>query len=190
VSYAATAMPVRMAIERGRWADAVSIEPLAGSPPHVVAIAHWARALGHARSGRADAAQADIAQIDACERQATSQGNIYWATQVGVLSKEAGAWAMNASGRKEEAIALMRAAAEAEDALEKLPVTPGPIVPAREQLGQLLLEQHRPKEALEALTQALKDAPRRRTALISAIRAAEEAGDPAAAKSFRSLLST
>ena len=188
--YAATAMPVRIAIERGRWADAVKLEPLPGSPPHVAAIAHWARALGHVRSGQTGAAQADIAQVDICERQASSQGNTYWAAQVAVLSREARAWNMNAIGRQEEAVALMREAADAEDSLEKLPVTPGPIVPAREQLGQLLLDLHRPKEALVALMQALKDAPNRRTALISAVRAAEQADDPVVADAFRRLLST
>jgi tetratricopeptide (TPR) repeat protein len=189
VSYAATVMPVRMAIERERWTDTAHLAPLPGSPPHVVSIVHWARAVGHARSGQADAAQVDIAQIDVCERQATSQGNTYWATQIAVLSKESRAWKTNASGRQEEAVALMREAADAEDSLEKLPVTPGPVIPAREQLGRLLLDLKRPKEALEALTQALKDAPGRRTALMSAQRAAEQAGDSAAANAFRDLLS-
>jgi tetratricopeptide (TPR) repeat protein len=185
VSYAATAMPVRMAVERARWRDAVGLQPLAGSPPQVAALVYWARALGHARSGQADAVQGDIAQIDTCEQQATAQGNTYWAAQVAVLSKESRAWGLSASGRQEEAVALMRTAADAEDALEKLPVTPGPVVPAREQLGQLLLEQHRPKEALEALTQALRDAPGRRSALVAATTAAEQEGDRAAAEGFR-----
>jgi tetratricopeptide (TPR) repeat protein len=184
VSYAATAMPVRLAIERGRWSDAISIEPIPNAPAHVNAIVYWAHALGHTRSGHPEAARADLDQIDACERQTTSQGNVYWAAQVGILSKEGRAWSGYATGRYEEAVAQLRAAADAEDALEKLPVTPGPIVPAREQLGQLLLELHRPKEALQALTEALEYAPGRRAALIAAARAAREAGDSAAAAEF------
>lgn len=188
VGYAATAMPVRLAIERGRWSDAAALEPLPGSAPHVAAMAHWARALAHARLGRADLAAADIARIEACEAQSRSRGDDYWASQIGVLSKEARAWSASATGHADDAVALLRSAADAEDALEKLPVTPGPIIPAREQLGQLLLDQHRPGEALRELTQALKDAPRRRAGLEAAVRAAEAAGDEAAAAAFRVLL--
>jgi tetratricopeptide (TPR) repeat protein len=171
ISYAATAMPVRLAVERGKWSDALAVEPLAGSPAHVAAIAHWAHALAHSHLGQADAAAADIAKIEECEQKVAALGDKYWAAQVGVLAKEARAWSAKASGRNDEAVSLLRAAADAEDALEKLPVTPGPIVPAREQLGGLLLELNRPKEAAEALTQALKDAPGRRAALAAITRA-------------------
>ncbi len=190
VGYAATAMPVRLAIERGRWKDALSIEPLPDSAPHVAAIAHWARALAHARSGRPDLASADLSQIDACEAASRTKGDAYWTAQIDVMSKEARAWSASAKGQPEEAVKLLRAAAEEEDGLEKLPVTPGPIIPAREQLGRLLLDLHRPGEALNELTQALKDAPGRRTGLEAAIRAAEETGNSAAAADFRRQLAT
>jgi tetratricopeptide (TPR) repeat protein len=186
--YAATAIPVRVAIEREHWSDAAGIEPLQGSLPHVAAIAYWARALGHAHSGRADLASADATQIDACEALARSHGDDYWATQISVLSREARAWIASADGRTGDAVALLRSAADTEDSLEKLPVTPGPIVPAREQLGQMLLDLHRPADALQALTQALADAPGRLAGLQAAVRAAESAGDATAAASFRSLL--
>jgi hypothetical protein len=133
---------------------------------------------------------ADVAQIDACAMRARASGDYYWSTQIGVLSKEARAWSANASGRSDDAIALLRAAADAEDALEKIPVTPGPIVPAREQLGQLLLDLHRPREALRELAQALRDAPRRRAGLEAAVLAAEAAGDSAGAAAFRKMLVT
>jgi tetratricopeptide (TPR) repeat protein len=188
VGYAATAMPLRLAIERGRWSDAAALEPLPRSAPHVAAIVHWARALAHARSGRTDLALVDITQIEACEAQSYSRGDDYWATQIGVLSKEARAWSANTMGHSDDAVSLLRVAADAEDALEKLPVTPGPIVPAREQLGQLLLDQRRPAEALRELTQALKDAPGRRAGLEAAVRAADSAGDRRAAAAFRRLL--
>lgn len=147
------------------------LSPYPGSAPHVAAIALWAHALGHAHSGRADLAGADVTQIDACEAQSKAHGTPYWTTQIGVLSKEARAWTAMAGGRPDDAVTLLRAAADAEDALEKLPVTPGPIVPAREQLGQLLLDLHRPKEAQQELTRALEGAPGRRAALEAANRA-------------------
>ena len=184
VGYAATAMPVRLAVERGRWSELLALQPLPGSVPHVAAIAHWARSLAQARSGHLDLAGAAVAQIDACERVSRAHGDLYWAAQIGVLSKEARAWGANAAGHSDEAVTLLRAAADAEDALEKLPVTPGPIVPAREQLGQLLLELHRPSQALRELRQALKDAPGRRAGLEAAARAAEGAGEPPTARVF------
>ncbi|HET9329035.1 MAG TPA: hypothetical protein VFO23_00770 [Steroidobacteraceae bacterium] len=188
VGYAATAMPVRLAIERARWSDAAAIEPLPGAAPQVRAVAHWARALGHARLGQAELSAADIAQLEACAAQSRTRGEGYWTTQIGVLSAEARGWQASALQHADQAVALLRQAADAEDALEKLPVTPGPIVPAREQLGQLLLEQRRPAEALRELTLALRDSPRRRAALQAAVRAAQDAGDPATAGSLRQLL--
>jgi len=185
VGYAETAMPVRLAVERQRWNDALALAPLPGSAPHVAALVHWARALGHAHTGAAARADEDIAAIDACETQSNARGDSYWATQIRVLAQEARAWRAYAGGQAEDAVAQLRSAADGEDALEKLPVTPGPIVPAREQLGELLLELHRPTEALRELQQDLTDAPGRRGGLQAAARAADSVNDVAAAAAFR-----
>jgi hypothetical protein len=187
VGYAATAMPLRLAIERGRWNDVLAIDPVPDSAPQLVAMVHWARALGQAHAGHPDVAGAELSQIDACEAQSRARGDVLWASETGVLAQEARAWIANASGHSNEAITLLRAAADAEDTLEKPNVTPGPILPAREQLGQLLLDLHRPREALQELTQSLKNSPVRRTGLEAAIRAADGAGDTAAAAAFRRL---
>ena len=176
MAYASTAMPVRYAVERGQWADAAGIVPPTGAPPHVVAIAVWARGLGLARSGRAAEARTEIDKLRRIEEQLRASGNDYWATQVGILTREVMAWSAQADGKPDEAAALMRAAADEEDAIEKLPVTPGPIVPAREQLGDLLLEQNHPGLALKEFETALADAPGRRGALQGAAHAAELSG--------------
>jgi hypothetical protein len=102
-----------------------------------------------------------------------------------VLLKEAQAWRSAAKGESEAALQGMRAAADEEDALEKLPVTPGPIVPAREQLGELLLDLKHPQEALQEFRIALSSAPRRRGALVGAIAAAERLGDTRVATQLR-----
>jgi tetratricopeptide (TPR) repeat protein len=175
--YAATAMPVRLAVERRAWDSAAALEPLSRSPPHVAALAYWARALGRARSEHPRSSDADIDRLDECRRELQSAGNSYWATQVDVLLKEAQAWRSAAKGESELAIQGLRAAADEEDALEKLPVTPGPIVPAREQLGELLLNLKRPREAFREFRAALSSAPRRRGALVGAIAAAEGSGN-------------
>jgi tetratricopeptide (TPR) repeat protein len=174
--YAATAMPIRYAVERSRWADAASIVPPTSAPPQVVAIAVWARGVGLARSGRAVEAHAEIERLRQIEEQLGASGNRYWATQAGILRREVMAWSAEAEKKPEEAVTLMRDAADEEDAIEKLPVTPGPIVPAREQLGDLLLEQNHAAAAGKEFQIALTNAPGRRGALQGAARAAKVSG--------------
>ncbi|MGA3318845.1 MAG: hypothetical protein ABSC64_20705, partial [Candidatus Korobacteraceae bacterium] len=160
-------------VERNQWAEAASILPPAAAPPHVVAIAVWARGVGLARSGRATEARTAIDTLGKIEQQLRTSGNDYWATQAAILRREVMAWSAQADRKPDEAVALMREAADQEDAIEKLPVTPGPIVPAREQLGDLLLEQNHAGLALKEFKAALVNAPGRRGALQGATRAAE-----------------
>jgi tetratricopeptide (TPR) repeat protein len=188
VGYAATAMPVRLIVERKQWDAAAALQPLPQSPAHISAIVYWARAIASARGAQAQPADSDLKALQTCLQQLRSAKNTYWATQVDVLSKEAQAWSLNAQGKHDEALKFLRSAANQEDAVEKLPVTPGPIVPAREQLGELLLELQRPREALEEFQSALQSAPRRRGALAGAIRAAELAGNTQAATQLRAEL--
>ena len=173
IAYASTAMQVRYAVERGQWAEAAGIVPPAGAPPPVVAIAVWARGLGLARSGRAAEARTEVDRLRQIEEQLRTSGNNYWATQVGILTREVMAWSAQADRKPDEAAALMRASADEEDAIEKLPVTPGPIIPAREQLGYLLQEQNHPGLALKEFEKALANAPGRHGALQGAAHAVE-----------------
>jgi tetratricopeptide (TPR) repeat protein len=172
-TYATTAMPIRYAVERGQWADAARIVPPNGAPPHLVAAAVWARGLGLARSGRSAEAHTEIDRLSQIEEQLRRSGNTYWATQTRILKGEVMAWSAQADGRREEAATLMRASADDEDAIEKLPVTPGPIIPAREQLGYLLLEQNHPDQAQKEFETALVNAPGRRGAMQGEARATE-----------------
>jgi hypothetical protein len=176
IGYASTAIPVRYAVERSQWADAASIIPPTAAPPPVVAIAVWARGLGFARSGRTAEAQTETDRLRQIEVELRTSANDYWATQVSILVREVMAWSAQANSNPEEAVALMREAADEEDAIEKLPVTPGPILPAREQFGYLLLEQNHPGLASKEFALALANAPGRRGALQGAARAAELSG--------------
>jgi hypothetical protein len=187
-AYAATAMPVRLAIEHQDWHGAASLDPLPQSAPQVVALVYWARALGQAQSGHPRSSDTDLAKLQACLSELKSAGNLYWATQVDVLIKEAQAWESAADGDTEAAVLSLRAAADEEDAVEKLPVTPGPIVPAREQLGNLLLDLHRPEQALHEFQTALTFAPGRRGGLAGAITAADRVGDTQTATLLRAEL--
>jgi hypothetical protein len=186
IGYAATAMPVRLAIERHRWSEAAALQPLPDSSPQVAAIVFWARAVANAHAGNPRAADGDIAAIEVCRQQLQAAANSYWATQVEVLGHEARAWRLAASAQPEQALQELRRAADQEDAVEKLPVTPGPVVPAREQLGELLLSLHRPKDALVEFRTSLAAAPGRRGALLRSAQAAEQLGDTGTALQLRS----
>ena len=176
IGYASTAIPVRYAVERGQWAEAASIVPPTGVPPHVTAIAVWARGLGLSRSGRSAEAQLEVDRLRQIELQLRTSGNDYWATQVGIMAREVMAWSAHSNGNRVVAVAVMRAAADEEDAAEKLPVTPGPILPAREQLADMLLEQGYPGQACKEFATALENAPGRRGALQGTARAIELTG--------------
>lgn len=161
-AYAATAMPVRCAVERHRWAEAAAIMPPQGAPPYVTAIAVWARGLALAWGEHQSAIGAETDRLQQLESQLRDAQGDYWAVQVKLLRQELMAWAVQANGQEREAFALMRDTADEEDSIEKLPVTPGPVIPAREQFGYLLLLQHHPTEAAKQFRIALTDAPGRR----------------------------
>jgi tetratricopeptide (TPR) repeat protein len=178
VGYAATAMPVRYAVERKQWADAANIEPPPSTaPPQVTAIAVWARGLGLAHTGHSSDARVQAATQLRLKQQLDAAGRDYWARQVDVQRLEVLAWSSQAEGNSEDALTILRQAAEMEDAVEKLPVTPGPIVPAREQLGDLLLQTNNPREALKEFQISLRNAPGRRGAEMGATRAAQLSSD-------------
>jgi hypothetical protein len=174
VGYAATAMPVRVAVEQHDWTAAAQLQPQPGIQPQVAAILFWARALGHSRAATPSSADADIDSLSGCVEALRAQGDSYATTQAHALLLEAKGWRSAANGDAEAAIANLRLAADEEETLEKLPVTPGPIVPAREELGELLLSLDRPAEALQAFKASLVLAPGRRGALLGADRAKEQ----------------
>jgi len=132
----------------------------------------WARGLGLARNGQVRDARIKIDNLRQIESELHKLGNDYWAAQTRILMREVMAWSAQADRNWDAAVALMREAADEEDAMEKLPVTPGPIVPGREQLGYLLLEQNQPAMASKEFAAALASAPGRRGALTGASRAA------------------
>jgi len=176
VAYAASAMPARYAIERRKWNKAARLVPIADTLPQAAAITAWSRAVGLARSKQAAAAREEVAKLTSACEELRASGDEYWATQIHVQVNSALAWINHAEGKEDEAVKLMRAAADEEDAVEKLPVTPGAIVPAREQLGDLLLELNRPQEAFKEFERALAMTPQRRNALAGASRAREIVG--------------
>jgi tetratricopeptide (TPR) repeat protein len=172
VAYAASAMPARYAIERRKWDEAAELAPMPDALPQAAAITAWSRAVGFARGKQVGPARAEIAKLTSAYEQMRTAGDEYWATQIHVQLNSALAWINYAEGKRAEAIKLMRAAADEEDAVEKLPVTPGAVVPAREQLGDLLLETGDAKAAVKEFNSAFAQAPRRRGTLMGMARVA------------------
>ncbi len=126
----------------------------------------------------------DLATLQRLRRALPADAPAYWRVQFEVQSLTARAWIAQAEGREEEALALMRSAADLEDGADKLPVTPGEILPARELLADMLLEQHRPRQAVEEYDAVLRAAPNRFNALFGAGTAAERMGDRARARAY------
>lgn len=189
IAYASTAMPVRYAIERRHWAEAATLVPPREGPPQVTALAFWARGIGLARSGHPVEARQEVRRLRQLEQQlrrSSAEYSEYWARQVAIQAVEVSAWVAQAEGKPGEARTLLRQAAEDEDATEKLPVTPGPIIPAREQLGDLLLEQKQPALALKEFRFALVNAPGRRGALMGMSQASKAGATSAYHPSSRS----
>jgi hypothetical protein len=176
VSYSATVMPIRYGVERKQWPDAIRCTAPTGAPPHVAALAAWARAVGYAHTGNAAAARTELQTLEKLTAELKASGNQYWAVQVQIQSEEAGAWIAFADHKPEEALALLKKAADEEDAVEKLPVTPGPVVPAREQLADLMAQSGHPDAALVEYEKTLQNAPGRRGATLGALESARAAG--------------
>lgn len=172
--YAMAAIDARYALERGDWAAAATLEARR-SVPFVDAITHFARAVGGARSGDVEAARSDLDML-ARARDAVAKGS-YWAQKIEIQRMGAEAWIALAEGNADRALELAQAAADAEDQTEKSAISPGPIAPARELLGYMLIELDRPAEALTAFEATIEKEPGRFGALYGAARAAELAGN-------------
>jgi len=179
--YALAAAPARYALERGAWREAAELGVPSSGPPFTIAIRHFARALGAVRGGSPAAARQDIERLAVLRDQLVGS-DAYWSEQVDIQWRAAGAWAAFADGRRAEAIEALRAAADIEDASDKAAVTPGPLAPARELLGEMLLEAGDAAGALLAFEASMAKEPRRLRGAFGAARAAETAGNTAKAR--------
>jgi hypothetical protein len=182
--YARAASQARYVVERGDWKGAAELELQPSPIAYADAVTHFARALGAARSGHPEAAKADIAKLAELRDKLREAKDAYWAGIVELQRQVATAWTLYAEGKHDEALAAMSAASDAEDKTEKHPVTPGPLAPARELYGAMLLDRGMAKEALAAFEATLKKEPHRLGATIGAAKAAEKLGDAAKAQQY------
>ena len=170
-------MPARYALERGDWAAAAKIEPPSGGVPWTEASTWFARGIGGARSGNDDAARQAADELDKIHTALVKSGDAYWAGEVEVQRLATAAWIALAHKQTDEALGLMRKAADFEDGRGKHIVTPGRMLPARELLGDMLLEAGKPTEALKEYETSQLREPNRLRGFYGAARAAEAAGN-------------
>ncbi len=192
--YSLAAAPARLALERQQWAEAVKLEPRMpdGYPwdaaPAMEAITHFARALGAARGANDALASISLARLEVLRDQA-AKNSAYWSKQIEIQRLSALAWWRFTTGDRGAALGTMEQAAELEASTEKHPVTPGEVLPARELLGDMLLEMGHHQEALAAYTAALARSPNRLNSQYGAGRAAELSGNkPQALLFYQSLV--
>jgi tetratricopeptide (TPR) repeat protein len=187
--YATGTSPARYAVERHRWAEAAALPVPSNTFPReryawTEANLHFARALGASHIGDTEAARKDLQGLVAIRDVLAQENNKYWSDQVDIQREIASAWITFAEGKREDALQQMRSAADHEDKTDKHNVTPGVILPARELLGEMLLELKEPAEAIVEFEATLRTAPNRFNALSGAAHAAMLSGDSEKAKSY------
>ena len=182
--FAIAALPARYALERRSWKEAAGLDVHQSPFPFADAMTYFARALGAARSGDTTASTMAVAALGRLRDQLLQRNESYWSAQVDIQQRAASAWLALARGRNDEALASMRDAADREDATEKNAITPGPLAPARELLGDMFLQLNRPAEAAREFEKTLESEPNRFRALAGAATAAAASGDRSAAQRY------
>jgi hypothetical protein len=187
--YAMGTSPARYAVERHQWSEAavLSVPPNTfpgGRWAWTEANLHFARALGLSHTGKTEPARTEVLKLASLHDTLVQGNDSYWADQVDIQRETATAWIMLAEGKREDALTQMRSAADHEDKTDKHNVTPGVILPARELLGEMLLELNQPAKAMVEFEATLGTAPNRFNALSGAARAAKLSGDNAKAKTY------
>ena len=190
-NYNRVAMEARVPLERGDWAAAARLPVRAAGQGGIgEALAHFARGLGAARSNDAAEARVEVTALGAIQTALAGQPGYNWSRIVGIKQQAVAAWSLLAAGDTAGALREAKAAADLEDVTEKHPVTPGELLPARELEGDLLLAVGRYPSARAAYEATLRRAPGRPRSLFGVARAAELAGDVAAARTgYRAYLS-
>jgi tetratricopeptide (TPR) repeat protein len=187
-AYALAAVPARYALERGAWEEAATLAipavPHWQRFPFMEALIEYAHAIGRARTDDLPGARAAIVRMRQLYDATTEPRFAFFRLHLGIQLQAAGAWVAYGEGRTDEALQILRRAAQAEDELGKHPVSPGALIPVREQLGDLLLQLGMTREALAALETGFAIYPSRFHGLYAAGLAAERSGDRAKARKY------
>jgi tetratricopeptide (TPR) repeat protein len=189
-AYGIAAAQARYPLELRKWDKAAALKIRTHSTfpwdkyPWFESITYFARGLGAARSKNTDGARDAIKTLDAFYERTIKTGQDYWAVLVDSQRKTIAAWSVFSEGETDKALQMMKKAAEIEDSVDKHPVTPGAVLPARELLGDMLVLLGKYKEAIDAYKESLLISPNRFNSLYGAGHAAEKAGDTEKAKYY------
>ena len=183
-AFAMSKFPAMYALEMHRWSDAANLAMIDGAEPSDRAYTWWAKAIGAARSGDLVAAKKDMAELETIRKDYVTRNKKYAAEWVEQLQQEASAWVLQGDGKSEEATAVLRVIADHEDAVGAEQTS----MPAREMLADMLLEMHKPEQALAEYQGDLRFNPKRFNGLYGAAHAAEMAGQASAATEYYALL--
>ncbi len=186
--FALAAIPARYALEREAWADAAALTPTPSGFPWTEAMTYFARGIGASRTKNLSTARAAVDSLSAIRERLVARNEVYWSEQVGIQHLIAQAWLDLSEGRVDSALVRMRRATERENATEKSAVTPGPLAPARELLGDMLMLVDQPADALTEYRATLLKEPNRYRALAGGIRAARQSRDENARKELQARL--
>ena len=196
-AYAIAAIPSRIPLETERWADAANLPAPNTSKlgwskfPQWAALVFYAKGLGAARSGQTAQATEALNQLTSLQTQlGNTPQTKYWFDQMEAQKKSISAWILYSSGKKDEGLAMMKEAADLEDATVKNPVSPGELLPSRELLGDMYMASGKAKEALSAYEACLSGRPNRFRSLYGAGLAAEKTGDQQKAMAYYNQLIT
>jgi hypothetical protein len=182
VAYAFAAIPARYLLENKLWKEAADLEIHPGNFPWdkfpwQKAIFHFTRLLGLVHLGNLDSARSELEKLKILHDTLVNQKDLYKANQVEIQIKASEAWILFKEGKNSRALEWMNSAADMEDATEKHPVTPGEVIPARELLGDILLQMGYTAKAFAIYQEDLKRHPNRFNGLYGAGLAAEKSGD-------------
>ena len=186
--FAMAAIPARYALERGDWSSAAKLEVRQTAFPFADAVTWFARGIGAARMGDTLRSAEAVTQLDRLRDALAQRKEAYWSQQVEIQSRGVEAWRAFARGARAQALVAMRATADLEAATEKNAITPGPIVPARELLGDMLLASGDASAAYREFEATLVTEPRRYRAVTGAMRSARAAGNTSAADRYAAQL--
>lgn len=194
VAYAYAAIPARYLLENKLWKEAAALEthPV-DFPwekfPWQEAIIHFTRLLGLVHIGNMDSAGVELKKLKLLRDTLANEKDVYKANQVEIQIKISNAWMLFKQRKNKTALELMNSAADMEDATEKHPVTPGEVVPARELLGDMLMQMGHAAKAVGVYQENLKRHPKRFNGLYGAGLAAEKSGDTGKARFYFQQLS-
>lgn len=195
VAFTYAALPARYVLERKQWDEASQLQLGHAQFPWenfkwAPSVHYFARGLGAARSGKLDQARTEIATLKNIDRSLPSTTIPYLRDQVQVQMNIIKSWVLLAEGKTSKALKLAKTTAAGEDSVDKHPITPGEVVPARELYADMLAETGDHAEALAQYRIVLKNSPNRLNALLGAAASAEEVGEAVAAEDYRDIIRT